>query len=98
MAMTNQAVQSILNEYGKRVKCLCFEHKSVVMNQPLYQTVPIVKNDDIKFKTVGETDYVIVPSFETRYNNLTDLIMPTDRLVKIVITRTETDVIDVYNI
>lgn len=97
MAMTNQAVQSILNEYGARVKCLCFEHKSVVMNQPLGQT-PIITNKDIQFKTIGNTEYIIVPSFETLYHNPTELIMPTDRLVKIVTTKVPTDVIDVYNI
>ena len=99
MAMTNNDVKAILDEYGKRVKCLCFEHKSVVMNQPLYQQpILIIKNEDVKFKTVGETEYIIVPSFEGMYNNKTTLIMPTDRLVKIVITDVETDRIDVYNI
>lgn len=96
--MTNKAVQSILTEYGARVKCLAFEHKSVILNQPIGKGIPIVKNSDVKFKTVGETDYISVPSMETRYNNLTDLIMPTDRLVKIVITKVDTDYIDIYNI
>lgn len=98
MALSNKAIQSILNEYGRRVKCLCFDHKSVIMNQPLHQTIPIIRNDDIKFKSVDGSEYIIVPSFETLHNNRTEVIIPTDRLTKIIVTTVETDVIDVYNI
>lgn len=99
MATSNAAVKAMLDKYGARVKCLQFETHQVFMNFPKsarMQPNMGITNDQVKFETFGGEDFIVVPSLESKYNNPVELILPIERLVKVVVAEKETDFVDPY--
>lgn len=98
MAMTNAALKQIFNTYGARIKALQFEAYRVMMNPPKSARVGSgwVTNDQIEFKTFGDQDFILIPTTEAQYGNPITQLVQTERLVRVIITDKETDMVDPY--
>jgi hypothetical protein len=96
--MNNAALQAVISQFGKRIKIIKCSGHIVVVNCPFLSTAMKFTTDDIEFKTYGGTDFFIAQEINTKTGTAQLDLIPTDSIVKIVVTADEKDAVDVYRV
>ena len=93
--MNNDVLKAILNEYGTKVRAIRCNNVFIQLNQST-QNIKAITADDIKYKTYGDTDFIIVPIWDSHHQRYFDSIIKTDQVEVIGCVRNDSDVLDIY--
>lgn len=90
--MTQAALQSILNEYGDKVKIIVGTGFKIFLNHA--KSAETLKTSDIQFKAFGGTQFIVYPDVDTASGKTREVIVPVTDVIKIVTV--DSDIFDPY--